>query len=627
MVIFDTKEFIKNYTYDKDDLGAVINEDKTTFKVWAPTASKVVLNLFTQGHDVPSYKDVPMHYTQKGVWEHTECCGHGTYYTYTVTTDAGTQTAADPYAKSAGVNGDRSMVIDLSKTNPEGWENDSFKGTKTYTEAVIWEVHVRDFSNKIEESKYKGKFLAFTEKDLKNSAGVSVGIDYLVNLGITHVHLLPVFDYATVDETNSEGQFNWGYDPKNYNMPEGSYSTDPYNGEVRVLEFKRMVQALHNAGIGVIMDVVYNHTYESNSFFNKIVPGYYYRYTENGENSNASGCGNDTASERKMFRKFMVDSVSYWAKEYKLDGFRFDLMGLHDLETMQQIEKAVHKINPRAILYGEGWTMGHTIDGSLQANQQNIGQIKPLKGSAGAISIFNDVIRDGLKGSVFGVHSRGYISGEYSGCESSVKFGISGGKLPCAYWSVDNAAVINYMSAHDNHALWDKLWLSNGQDSVESRLAMNRIGAAVVMISQGTPFMQAGEEMLRSKNCDENSYKSSDDINNIDWEKLLPGSDSYNMMMYYKGLIELRRNNRVLTSQGKALVTFGNLEKGGMTALLECDGKSVLAIINPTNDSDTYTLEDEWNVIANDDKAGKKPIGKAIGDIEILPRSVMILSK
>ena len=222
-----------------------------------------------------------------------------------------------------------------------------------------------------------------------------------MNLGVTHVHLLPVYDYATVDEANPDSAFNWGYDPKNYNVPEGSYSTDPYHGEVRVNEYKQMVQALHNAGIAVVMDVVYNHTYDANSSFNKIVPYYYYRYTATGANSSASGCGNDTASERKMFRKFMVDSVSYWAREYKLDGFRFDLMGLHDLETMQQVETAVHNINPKAIIYGEGWTMGSTIDGSAQANQTNISRIDQVEGAAGGISVFNDVIRDGLKGSVF----------------------------------------------------------------------------------------------------------------------------------------------------------------------------------------------------------------------------------
>ena len=251
--VFDTREFIDNYTYDGDDLGSVIKGDSTTFKVWAPTASKVVLDLYEEGHIGEAYKNVEMTRTDKGVWEHTEKCGHGTYYTYTVTTSVGTQTATDPYAKSAGANGDRSMVIDLSTTNPENWDKPYTAGTDTYTEAVIWEVHVRDFSNKIAESQYKGKYLAFTEKGLKNSAGVSVGIDYLVNLGVTHVHLLPVYDYATVDETNPDRQFNWGYDPKNYNVPEGSYSTDPYKGEVRVNEYKKMVQALHNEGIAVVI--------------------------------------------------------------------------------------------------------------------------------------------------------------------------------------------------------------------------------------------------------------------------------------------------------------------------------------------------------------------------------------
>ena len=311
--IFDSKYFIENYTYDGDDLGAIINGDSTTFKVWAPTASKVVLNLFEAGNGGSAYKSVDMTKGDRGVWSYTEKCGHGTYYTYTVTTSVGTQEAVDPYAKAAGLNGNRGMVVDLSLTNPDGWKTDNFStGISTYSDAIIWEVHVRDFSNKIESSKYKGKYLAFTERGLVNEHGVPVGVDYLVELGITHVHLLPVYDYATVDEANPDSQFNWGYDPKNYNVPEGSYSTDPYNGEVRINEYKQMVQALHAAGIGVVMDVVYNHTYDANSSFNKIVPYYYYRYTATGANSSASGCGNDTASERYMYGKFMVDSASYW---------------------------------------------------------------------------------------------------------------------------------------------------------------------------------------------------------------------------------------------------------------------------------------------------------------------------
>ena len=626
--VFDTREFIDNYTYDGDDLGSVIKGDSTTFKVWAPTASKVVLDLYEEGHIGEAYKNIEMTRTEKGVWEHTEKCGHGTYYTYTVTTSVGTQTATDPYAKSAGANGDRSMVIDLSTTNPENWDKPYTAGTDTYTEAVIWEVHVRDFSNKIAESQYKGKYLAFTEKGLKNSAGVSVGIDYLVNLGVTHVHLLPVYDYATVDETNPDGQFNWGYDPKNYNVPEGSYSTDPYKGEVRVNEYKKMVQALHNEGIAVVMDVVYNHTYDANSSFNRIVPYYYYRYTPTGANSSASGCGNDTASERKMFRKFMVDSVSYWASEYKLDGFRFDLMGLHDLETMQQIETAVHNINPKALIYGEGWTMGSTIDGSAQANQTNINRIDHVEGAAGGIAVFNDVIRDGLKGSVFDKTSKGYISGEYAQYASKVQFGMTGGKNAVAGWYVKNAAVINYMSAHDNHTLWDKLALSNAANTVEERLAMNRIGAAILMLSQGTPFMQAGEEMLRTKNGDENSYKSSDEINNINWEALTPDSDAYKMMNYYKGLIELRKSRFVLTTQGQTSVTFDKLQQGGMTALFNSyKGESVFALINPTAYADSCTLDGEWKMLSDGTNAGSAVLENVSGSINIPPYTVIILSK
>lgn len=626
--VFDNKEFIEKYTYDGDDLGAVINGDNTTFKVWAPTASKVVLNLYSEGNGGVAYKDVEMTRSDKGVWVHTENCGHGTYYTYTVTTSVGTQTATDPYAKSAGLNGDRSMVIDLSKTNPVNWDKPYTAGTDTYTEAVIWEVHVRDFSNKISDSKYKGKYLAFTETGLKNSSGVSVGIDYLVNLGVTHVHLLPVYDYATVDEANPDSAFNWGYDPKNYNVPEGSYSTDPYHGEVRVNEYKQMVQALHNAGIAVVMDVVYNHTYDANSSFNKIVPYYYYRYTATGANSSASGCGNDTASERKMFRKFMVDSVSYWAREYKLDGFRFDLMGLHDLETMQQVETAVHNINPKAIIYGEGWTMGSTIDGSAQANQTNISRIDQVEGAAGGISVFNDVIRDGLKGSVFDKASKGYISGEYGQYESRVQFGLAGGKNAVAGWSVKKAAIINYMSAHDNHTLWDKLTLSNGNNSVDERLAMNRVGAAILMLSQGTPFMQAGEEMLRTKNGDENSYKSSDDVNNINWEALTPDSNEYKMMNYYKGLIELRKSSFVLTSQGQTSVSFNRLSSGGMTALFNSyKGESVLALINPTSNADSHTLDGEWKLLSDGTQAGADVIEKVSGTINIPAYTVIILSK
>ena len=599
--IFDSKFFADNYHYNGKDLGAVINGEQTTFKVWAPTASKVVLNLFTAGDSVAAYKTVEMVKGDKGVWAHTEACGHGTYYTYTVTTSVGTQEAVDPYAKAAGLNGNRGMVVDLSRTNPEGWGEDNFAtGIKTYSDAVIWEVHVRDFSNKIASSNYKGKYLAFTERGLVNEFGQSIGVDYLVNLGITHVHLLPVYDYATVDEANPDSQFNWGYDPKNYNVPEGSYSTNPYDGEVRIKEYKQMVQALHAAGIGVVMDMVYNHTYDANSSFNKIVPYYYYRYTATGANSSASGCGNDTASERYMFGKFMVDSVSYWAGEYDLDGFRFDLMGLHDLATMQEVENAVHAINPEAIIYGEGWTMGSTIDGSPMANQGQISKIEPLEGAIGGIAVFNDIIRDGLKGSVFTATSKGYISGNGNGSLPSVLFGIKGGAGNGFSWEVKNGMVVNYMSAHDNNTLWDKLILSNGDNTVEERLAMNRLGATLLMISKGTVFFQAGEEMLRTKDGDENSYKSSDAINNIDWSVLKEGSNEYEMMRYYQELIRVRQEYAIFRTLNTAVIANTSYGEGRVAITLDNHaGGKALIVSNPTGEAMTYNVSGNWHMIVN----------------------------
>ena len=624
--IFDSEYFAENFHYDGNDLGAVINGDSTTFKVWAPTASAVVLNLFEMGDGTDAYKRVEMTRGEKGVWEHTEQCGHGTYYTYSVTTAVGTQEATDPYARSAGVNGNRSMVVDLSLTDPEGWDTAALADPiESYTEAIIWEIHVRDFSNKIADSQYKGKYLAFTETGLVNEYGQSVGVDYLKQLGITHVHLLPVYDYATVDESNPDAEFNWGYDPKNYNVPEGSYSTDPYNGEVRVREFKEMVKALHEAGIGVIMDMVYNHTYDGNSSFNRIVPYYYYRYDTAGVNTSASGCGNDTASERYMFGKFMVDSTSYWVEEYRLDGLRFDLMGLHDLQTMQEVESAVHAINPNAIIYGEGWTMGATIDGSAQANQTNISKIVPTGDAIGAIAVFNDVIRDGLKGSVFDKTARGFISGQSKATLADIAFGINGGKGMGQGWSVDNAMVINYMSAHDNNTLWDKLLLSNGDNTDDQRNRMNNLGAAIIMISKGTPFWQAGEEMLRTKGGDENSYKSSDAVNNIDWSVLKEGSREFETMLYYKGLIEMRKSYDIFTDNSAEMASVEELGSGVLVVRFvdDKDGEA-LVVINPHNTSLPCTLEGEWNLVADGERAGAMAFARESGSVTVEGISIRV---
>ena len=584
-----------------------------------------MLNLFEAGSGVDAYKSVEMLRGERGVWSHTEGCGHGTYYTYTVTTSVGAQEAVDPYAKAAGVNGKRGMVVDLSLTDPEGWDSACLVSPiEKYSDAVIWEVHVRDFSNKIASSRYKGKYLAFTERGLVNEHGEAIGVDYLVNLGITHVHLLPVCDYASVDEAHPDDQFNWGYDPQNYNVPEGSYSTDPYSGEDRIREYKEMVKALHGAGIGVIMDMVYNHTYDANSSFNRIVPYYYYRYTPSGENSSVSGCGNDTASERYMFGRFMVDSTAYWVEEYKLDGLRFDLMGLHDLQTMQRIESAVHTVNPNAILYGEGWAMGSTVDGSKQADQSNISLIRPTGDAIGSIAVFNDAIRDGLKGSVFDSRSRGYISGAAEANLIKVMFGVKGGAISGTAWRVSNSMVINYMSAHDNNTLWDKLLLSNPEDSDDDRNRMNKLGAAIIMISKGTPFWQAGEEMLRTKSGDENSYKSSDEVNNIDWSVLQSGSREYETMLYYKGLITMRKAYGIFTDSSAA-IAYEVLESGILVIKYD-DGKcgSAMVLINPHRMSLPYTIEGEWNLVADGQSAGSAVISRASGDITVSRISAMV---
>ena len=610
--IFDTEYFKENYIYDGDDLGAVINGEATTFKLWAPTAMSVTLKLFTEGEGGEPIKTIPMSRAEKGVWEHTEACGHGTYYLYEVATAVGSQEAVDPYAKAAGVNGMRGMVVDLALTNPDAWLSDTTrKDIKSYSDAIIWEVHVRDFSNMIEGSKYKGKYLAFTERGLKNDHGQSVGIDYLENLGVTHVHLLPVYDYASVDEHKC-ASFNWGYDPQNYNVPEGSYSTDPYHGEVRIKEYKEMVKALHEAGIGVVMDMVYNHTYDANGNLNKVVPYYYYRYESDGKNTNASGCGNDTASERAMFSKYMVDSCAYWVKEYHLDGLRFDLMGLHDVETMQKVEAAVHTINPSAIIYGEGWDMGATIDGRHQANQKYISEITPTGDAIGAVAVFNDVIRDGLKGSVFEEDAQGYINGAPDEENwAAVWFGINGGAIKgTANWSVQDNMVVNYMSAHDNYSLWDKLLLSNPEESDMARAEMNKLGAAIMMISKGATFWQAGEEMLRTKDGDENSYQSSDEINNMDWSVLKKNTLRYNTMLYYKGLIEMRRELSIFRDASTAIKAQSLANRAVILTYDDGNGGKAKVVINSRHKDFHISFGEEWYLIADENKADSTPFRK-----------------
>ena len=634
---FSSAEFESKYTYN-GKLGVEIGEDKVTFRLWAPTASKVVLNLFNDGYWGESKTHFALTRGDKGVWTYEGERFDGNkerfvnkYYTYSVTTSMGTQEAVDPYARSAGLNGLRGMILDLDTTDPEGWTNEPFTNyaggykVENYTDANIWEIHVRDFSNMNDNSKYKGKYLAFTETGLKNSAGIPVGVDYLKELGITHVHLLPSYDYASVDESK-EGQFNWGYDPQNYNVPEGSYATDAENGAVRVKEYKQMVQALHNAGIGVIMDVVYNHTYSADSNFNKIVPYYYYRYNSNGTLSNGSGCGNETASERSMVKKFIVDSVTYWQSEYNLDGFRFDLMGLHDIATMKEVEAKVHAHNPKALIYGEGWTGGTTTlpDGD-QSKLANIGKLNGNK--VNGVAMFNDVIRDGVKGSVFDIKDTGFATGAKADYLGRILFGVQGGYNNSSFYQGYNASwnsanptgVINYVSAHDNNTLWDRICYVDGTDAstLSSRLAKNRLSAAIVQTSLGIPFMQAGEEMLRTKtNADgtynENSYNSSDEVNNLKWNDLTSTSSQYKTMQYYKGLIAFRKANPTLRLATVTAQTCKIVAKEGAFVaftIANPNGEQLLIVYNANTAEKKLTLPaGNWNLYINGTQAGTTAI-------------------
>ena len=627
--VFDSQAFMERYTYDGNDLGAVTGGNGTVFKVWAPTASRVRLNLFEDGDTSEAYDCLEMTRGDRGVWSAEAPCGHGTYYTYLVTTAAGEQEAVDPYAWAAGVNGRRGMVADLSRTDPDGFGEDTYyEKLSDYSEAVIWEVHVRDFSNRLASSRYPGKYLAFTEHGLTNASGEPAGIDYLTDLGITHVHLQPVYDYATVDESSDEPQFNWGYDPQNYNVPEGSYSTDPRNGEVRIREFKQMVQSLHASGIGVIMDVVYNHTFDGDSGLNRIVPYYYYRFAGDGSWSNGSGCGNETASERVMFRKYIVDSVCHWAREYHVDGFRFDLMALHDVETMQAVETAVHTINPKAMIYGEGWTGGTTtLMLPFQASQANIKQVTASGDAIGAVAVFNDSIRDGLKGSVFDSKEKGYISGNVSkGNAEKIIFGLTGGvRNTMVSWSGKEGGVINYMACHDNHTLYDRLLASNGGDSEEDRLKMNRFGISIIMIGRGTPFFLAGEEMLRSKGGDSNSYISGDEVNNLRWDDLTPGSAAMAMHDFYRSLIALRKACPFITRGGIECAVLEN----SVIEVRYTDGDELTAyaLINPNASAQFELPEGEWKALLMNETVTPDGGESLSGTVTVDGRTVLLVCR
>ena len=632
--------------YSGNDLGASYSKKATTFKVWSPNAASVRVNIFEHGSDNEGDAGSIMSRAMSldkttGVWSVT-INGDllNKYYTYSVTHGKTTKETADVYAKACGVNGQRSMVVDLSTTNPDGWENDKHVLVQNQTDASVWEISVADFSSSessgVSEAN-RGKYLAFTEEGTTVNGvqgASSTCVDYLKKLGVKYVQIMPFYDFGSVDESkNIMDQYNWGYDPVNYNCPEGSYSTNPKKGEVRIKECKQMIQALHNAGIGVIMDVVYNHTYTSDSWFQRTVPNYYYRMNSDGTFSNGSGCSNDTSSEHLMFRKYMIDSVTYWASEYHIDGFRFDLMGLHDVTTMNSIRTALDNLyadgsGSQILMYGEAWDMATNCDeGTVLASQKNLKQLSDRIGA------FDDTIRDAIKGSTGGTDGAFVQEGSR---RANLKTGIAGQSDTTTGWANVPSQCVTYASCHDNLCLYDKLVGSvYGADGkyrkrYEDLVAMNKLSAAIVITSQGIPFSLGGEEFCRSKDGDENSYASSRKENMLDWENVDLYSD---VIEYYRGLYKIRDAFAAFSDSTAAtansLTYLSDVPKGvmGYTINNTESGKwsQMCVIFNGSDSSQNVTAKGDWVVLADNKTAGLRNIKNVTNSVKVEAHSAVIM--
>jgi len=563
--------------YSGKDLGLTYSPTAATFKIWAPTATAAKLNLYKSDMGGNAIRSINLSKGENGVWYITVTENlKNSYYTFQVHIgNAWSEEVVDPYAKACGTNGLRAQVIDLKETNPIGWAGDkspNFSSANKQTDAIIYELHVRDASIHTSSGiKNKGKYLGLAEVGTKNSAGLTTGLSHIKELGVTHVHLLPFYDYNSVDETKSEVQYNWGYDPVNYNIPEGSYSTNPADGKVRIKELKELIKTIHSNGLRIIMDVVYNHTaLTKNANFNILVPDYYYRKRADGSFSDASSCGNETASDNAMFQKFMIESVVYWVNEYHIDGFRFDLMGIHDIETMNLISDTLRKIKPSIVLYGEGWTSSSSpLPDEKRALKRNAAQLN-------GIAVFSDDMRDGIKGSVFNINDRGFATGQIENSES-VKFGIvAAGKHPQINYSKVNyskepytaspAGLINYADCHDNNILWDKIELSFKDASVAERTKMHELAYAIVLTAQGASFLHAGTEFLRTKNGVENSFDKGDIVNSINWDLKTQNNASYT---FIKSLIQIRRAHPAFRMQtAQQIAAHLNFEKNLPTGII-----------------------------------------------------------
>ena len=647
--LFD-EQFFNYPTYNGEDLELSVDAQGTHFKLWSPKAQEVMLNLYEDGHTGTPYKEVKMTFDpQTGVWSANEAGQlYGKFYTFKVKqNDKWLQETPGVWAKAVGVNGSRAAIIDFSKTNPEGWAQDKGPKVDNFTDVVVYEMHHRDMSMDPSSGiANKGKFLALTEKGTTTPSGQKTGIDHLKELGVTHVHILPSYDYNSVDELNlQQNTYNWGYDPLNYNAPEGSYSTNPSDPSTRVREMKEMIKALHDAGIGVIMDVVYNHTAQNDdSNFELTAPGYYHRHWDDGRYSDASGCGNETASDRQQMRDYIINSTKYWADEYHIDGFRFDLMAIHDTETMNDVAAELKKVNPSIFVYGEGWTAGDSpLAVEHRALKENVGKMRD-------IAVFSDDLRDAVKGHYTDASDRGFATGK-PGLEETVKIGIvaatnhpqvdfakgNNSKFP---YAKSPEMIVNYVSCHDDLSLTDKMRKSMAGEPEENMLEAAKLAQTIVFTSQGTPFMFAGEEIFRDKQGVHNSYKSPDSINAINWENKAKYHDQFD---YYKNLIALRKSHpafRMTTAEDIAKhLVFDKIDSSKTPNLISYSLKDhangdewqeIKVVFNGASKPQTVDIKKgNWKIVAKDGKlAADGSLGATKGGkITLAPYSALILAK
>ena len=612
----------------------------TCLRLWAPTAEAVTVTLYHKGDGGAVLGTEPLVRGAHGVWSiWLPGEQHGRYYTFAVTVNSITRETGDPYARAAGVNGVRSMIVDLARTAPSGWERD-VRPNIPPAQRAVWEVSVRDFSQDAASGvrpAWRGKYMAFTQQGttLHGDGIHPTCLNYLKRLGVKYVQLMPIFDFGSVDEAKPLlRQYNWGYDPTNFNVPEGSYSTDPTRGEVRIRECREMIAALHAAGIGVVMDVVYNHTYRTENPLNNTVPYYFFRQNADGSFSNGSGCGNEFASERPMARRYLIDSILYWAKEYHIDGFRFDLMGLYDAESINAVRAALDSLpgGRDILLYGEPWQGGASQLHRYEANKANLAMLNERVG------IFCDDTRDAIKGGCFDAREPGYVEGK-----------------PGSFWDIGAAVaawcrsdrlpphapsqIVSYVSAHDNFTLWDKLLCVRyekpeftARDTVA--LAQNRLAAGIYLTSFGLPFMQAGEEFARTKKGVGNSYRSSPALNRLDWNR----AEQYHALVdYYRGLLALRAAFPLLGSTDRhapEALQFFALEQplvGWMLPAVWGDGAAWSALCvfyNPTDTTRTVSLPaGQWKLLSDGTSSSlwRGPSRIFTGNVPLAPYSATIL--